>query len=136
MALTKEQKLHDMLQTAIDAYHARRIDAAIHHLSEGASAFSKSARLWGYLGFLYAEARQDGKAAQAFRKSTRLSPRSETASLGLFHSLWRTGNTDAAFNEMRRFVKLSDSPQYRELLRGMLADSANQSRGQKEAAVA
>lgn len=51
-----------------------------------------------------------------------LSPHSEMASLGLFHSLWRTDRTDAAFDEMRRFLKSNDSPHYRRLLRDLLAD--------------
>ena len=47
----------------------------------------------------------------------------EQASLGLFHSLGRMGKTDAAFDEMRRFVKSNDSPRYRQLLREMLAET-------------
>jgi hypothetical protein len=54
---------------------------------------------------------------------TGLSPHSEQASLGFFHSLWRIGRTNSAFDEMRRFVKSNDSPGYRELIRDMLAEA-------------
>jgi predicted Zn-dependent protease len=122
MALTKKQQLDALLQTAIDSYHAGRLDRAIDQLAGNARKFPKAARLFGYLGFLYAEAGNDAKAVQTFRKAIGLSPHSEQASLGLFHSLWRTGRTDAAFDELRRFVKSNDSPHYRQLIRDMLAD--------------
>jgi Flp pilus assembly protein TadD len=135
MALTKKQQLDDLLQLAIDAYHAGRIDEAIDHLAAQASGFPKAARLWGYLGFLYVEAGEPAKAQHAFRTATRLSPRSEQASLGLFHSLWRSGKTDAAFNEMRRFVKSNDSPRYRQLIRDMLAEAPGEQLAPNESLV-
>ena len=123
MALTKKPKLDGLLQAAIDSYHAGHLDAAINHLTSNAAEFPNAARLWGYLGFLYGEAGEDARAAHAFRKATSLSPHSEQASLGLFHSLWRAGKTNAAFDEMRRYVKSNDSPHYRQLIRDMLAES-------------
>jgi Flp pilus assembly protein TadD len=123
MALTKKQHPDELLMTSIDAYQSGRIDEAIDHLARSSSSFPKSARLWGYLGFLYGEAGEDAKAAHAFRKAVSLSPHSEQASLGLFHSLWRAAKTDAAFDEMRRFVKSNDSPRYRQLLRETLAET-------------
>ena len=135
MALTKKQQLNDLLQAAIDSYHDGRLDVAISHLARSASAFPRAARLWGYLGFLYGEARENAKAAQAFRKVTALSPRSEQASLGLFHSLWRTGKINAAFDEMRRFVKSNDSPRYRQLIREMLAEAPDKLTAPMEALV-
>jgi predicted Zn-dependent protease len=121
MASTKTKQLDALLQSAIDSYRAGGVHEAIHTLAGQANVF-KAAKLWGYLGFLYTETGDDEKAVQAFRKAVALSPRSELASLGLFHSLWRTGRTDAAFDEMGRFVKSNDSPHYRQLLRHMLAD--------------
>ncbi len=125
--LTKKQQLNELLQTAIDSYHAGRLDEAIHCLVRNANDFPKAPRLWGYLGFLYTEAGDDSKAAHAFRKTVTLSPHSEQASLGLFHSLWRTDKTNAAFDEMRRFVKSNDSPSYRKLIREMLAEVPDES---------
>jgi Flp pilus assembly protein TadD len=123
MALTKKQKLDELLQGAIDAYQAGRIAEAVDRLVRTSGDFPKAPRLWGYLGFLYGEVGNDPGAVHAFRKCVALSPRSEQASLGLFHSLWRSGKTDAAFDEMRRFVKSNNSPQYRRLIREMLAET-------------
>ena len=135
MALTKKQQLDELLQSAIDAFHAGQLDSAIALLAQRANIFPKAARLWGYLGFLYGEAGQHAKAERAFRKTTVLSPHSEQASLGLFHSLWNTGKTDAAFDEMRRFVKSNDSPRYRQLIRDMLAEAPGDGVTAKEALV-
>jgi predicted Zn-dependent protease len=135
-SIRKDQWLHDVLQSSIDAYHAGRVDEAIAHLVAAGRDFPKASKLWGYFGFLHSEAGQDAKAVQAFRKATTLSPRSEAASLGLFHSLWRTGRTDAAFHEMRRFVKSNEPPQYRQLLREMLAESPSERIGRAELVVA
>ncbi|HEX4125277.1 MAG TPA: hypothetical protein VHY37_11165 [Tepidisphaeraceae bacterium] len=99
-----------------------RLDKAIDHLAQQAPNFPKAPSLWGYLGLVYNEAGDQPKAQHAFRIAARLSPHSEQASLGLFHSLWHQGKTNAAFNEMRRFVKSNDSPRYRQLIRDMLAD--------------
>jgi lipoprotein NlpI len=92
-------------------------------LAQRTSSFPRAAKLWGYLGFLYGEAGEHAQAVRAFRKTTTLSPHSEKASLGLFHSLWNVGKIDAAFDEMRRFVKSNDSPHYRQLIRDMLAEA-------------
>jgi hypothetical protein len=43
-----------------------------------------------------------------FRKLVRLSPCSETASLGLFHSLWSLGREDEALEEIKRFQVLTN----------------------------
>ncbi len=122
MALTKKQQLDALLQTAIDSCQADHLDHAIYQLANNARNFPRAAKLFGYLGFLYAEVGEYAKGVGAFRKATSLSPRSEQASLGLFHSLWRVGKTDAAFDEMRRFVKSNDSPRYRQLIHDTLAD--------------
>jgi predicted Zn-dependent protease len=122
MASTKKEQLAALLQSAIDSYRAGRLDQAIDVLVRNAKSFPNAARLWGYLGFLYAEASHDAKAAVAFSKAVSVSPHSEQASLGLFHSLWRMGRTNAAFDEMRRFARSNDSPSYRALLRDMLSE--------------
>jgi len=85
MALTKKQQLDALLQTAIDSYHADRLDHAIYQLANNARNFPRAAKLFGYLGFLYSEAGEYAKGVVAFRRTTRLSPHSEQASLGLAH---------------------------------------------------
>jgi uncharacterized protein HemY len=73
MALTKKQQLDALLQAALDSYHADRVDQAIYQLAKNARNFPKAAKLFGYLGFLYTEAGEYAKSAQAFRKAKSLS---------------------------------------------------------------
>jgi Tfp pilus assembly protein PilF len=122
-----KQQVDAILKSAIESYQGGKVSRAIDLLADRATGF-KSPKVWGYLGFLYTEARNDEKAVHAFRKAIALAPRSEMASLGLFHSLWRTDHTDAAFDEMRRFLKSNDSAHYRQFLRDMLADAPRRPR--------
>lgn len=55
-------------------------------------------------------------AEPLYRACVTRRPRHERASLGLFHSLLEQGETDAAFDEMRRLLALRPSPAYAELL--------------------
>jgi tetratricopeptide (TPR) repeat protein len=58
-------------------------------------------------------------AEMALRRATRLSPKSELASLALFHTLWSLGRNREALLEMQRYVELKpNSEGYRELLEG------------------
>jgi len=57
-----------------------------------------------------------------FRKATVLSPDSEIASIGLFHTLWEAEEYDAAFLEMKRFISTHKSEKYRSLLKEMKQD--------------
>jgi hypothetical protein len=56
------------------------------------------------------------KALVCFREATRLSPRAEIPSLGLFHCLWDKGERGKAIAEASRFLSVADSEYYREIL--------------------
>lgn len=51
-------------------------------------------------------------AEKEFRRAVKLAPESEKTSLGLFHCLWEQNKKDAAFEEMKRFTKISNSEDY------------------------
>jgi hypothetical protein len=53
-----------------------------------------------------------------FRAAVTIAPRMELASLAWFYSLFGSGRTEAALEEMVRFLLERDSPEYRELLSG------------------
>jgi len=57
------------------------------------------------------------KAIELFKQTVSLKPKSETASLGLFHSLWKMKRFDEAFEEMKRFMSVSYSQDYVEIVR-------------------
>src|SRR5207248_2753118 len=105
MASNKTNDLDAILQRAINLYHAGRIADAASLLRSASTRFAHSAKLWGYLGFLQKERGSVNDAVTSFRKATRISPASETASLGLFFSLWRAGKPGDAFDEMVRYIR-------------------------------
>jgi tetratricopeptide (TPR) repeat protein len=114
--------LRSLLDQAIRLRRAGRIEQAIVLLERLGREYPKSAAVAGYLGGAYFDLDQPTKAAKYFRRATKLSPRSELASLGLFHSLWSVDAIDAAFAEMRRFLKRADSKEYAKLLRDLAVE--------------
>ena len=63
-----------------------------------------------------------GRLANAIRwfgKATQAAPQSELASLGLFHALWEADKEDLAIREMKRFLRVSDSAEYRTIQRDL-----------------
>jgi len=77
----------------------------------------ESPAVLGYLGGVYFDDGDLEQATDCFRKTTELSPTSELASLGLFHSLWARKKRQAALAEMGRFLAVADSREYRTLIR-------------------
>jgi predicted Zn-dependent protease len=55
-------------------------------------------------------------AIEHFQMAVKLAPTSELYSLGLFHIFWSEGRQEDAFNEMKRFMAISDSEEYREIV--------------------
>jgi predicted Zn-dependent protease len=92
---------------------------AVKLLQPLARQHPRSAAIFGCLGGTYFELGEMDKAAKEFRRATQLNPKSELASLGLFHSLWGQGAAAEAFAEMRRFLSISDSAEYTTLLRDL-----------------
>jgi predicted Zn-dependent protease len=75
-----------------------------------------SAGLHWFLGMLSWEQGASDKAERAFRRATELNPHSENASLGLFHCLWETGRQAEALGEIKRFLTIAESQDYRQIL--------------------
>ena len=97
--------------------------AILHVLSQKPDA---TAAVFGVMGSLLWETESADSAIPSFQRATALSPHSEVASLGLFHTLFESGRTDDAFDEMRRFLKFAESEEYQSILDGL---SSDQSRG-------
>jgi len=56
-------------------------------------------------------------ALEYFRRAVRIAPINETYSLGFFHCLWIQGKRDEALEETKRFMTISDSADYMEIVR-------------------
>jgi tetratricopeptide (TPR) repeat protein len=76
------------------------------------------------LGYMHDKLGDHVQREVRFREAVELSPRSELASLGWFHSLLALRRTREAYAEVVRLLTVRDSPEYRELLEGDGGDLA------------
>jgi predicted Zn-dependent protease len=73
--------------------------------------------VFGMLGHVQEQLGRSAEAAKSYRRATNLSPRSELASVSLFHVLYEQGDLEGAFDEMRRFRRRRrSSPEYDRLI--------------------
>lgn len=76
------------------------------------------------LGFVHRLLKEPEPAVYHAESAVRAAPKSELASLNLFHALLQLGDWERALWEIVRFLELRDSTEYRELLAGGLRDEA------------
>ena len=99
---------------------AKRYDQAKEILLALADENEDSASVFGILGDVYWQLGSWENATRCFARAVKLSPKSELASLGLFHTLWESGQARLALNEMERFLSLSHSAEYAKVLRELI----------------
>lgn len=75
-------------------------------------SYPQSAAAHAMLGYVLWEQKELAPAIQAFDKAVCLSPTSELASLGLFHTLFELGDRKSAEQEMKRYTALAKSEEY------------------------
>jgi tetratricopeptide (TPR) repeat protein len=98
---------------ALDRRDKNDLHGAIRELSQLVhDEHQKPAPVYGMLGHLYFLLGDFENALINNREATRHGPKSELASLGLFHTLWELGRKDEALSEARRFIALRPSAEY------------------------
>jgi predicted Zn-dependent protease len=116
MTMTKEE-FEEQLGKALDLQSNDRIDESLELLYQLEETGIRQAAVQGMIGsLLYLRKGDAAKAMKYLKKATDVSPRSEMASVSLFHALFDMGKTDGAFDEMRRFTAITDSEEYRRIL--------------------
>lgn len=96
---------------------AGRYDEALDALNKLRGQLESSAAYWAVVGHVLWKLQRRKEATEAFRRSTGIAPKYEPPSLGLFHCLLEMKKTREAFDEMRRFLSLSESEEYRRLMK-------------------
>ncbi len=79
--------------------------------------YPENAAIFSVYGHLNWELGNLKKAIEVFQIATNLYPVSEIISLGLFHTLWEDGKREGAFKELKRFMSISYSNDYMEIVR-------------------
>jgi Flp pilus assembly protein TadD len=113
---SNNQRYRDSLDQAIKLRRKGQWKRSIELLQQVLQRRPNSAAAHGYLACIYFERSDFDRATNEFRTTAELNPRSEKASLGLFHSLWRSNRKMEVVAEMRRFLSISDSVEYGRLL--------------------
>ena len=108
-----EERFEQAMQLRQESKHQAARDKFIELLREQPC----SKIVLGMLSVCYFELEEHELAVVYATQSVAVSPKSERASLVLFHSLWKTNREDEAFEEMRRFLALTPSDAYDELLK-------------------
>jgi tetratricopeptide (TPR) repeat protein len=105
--------LNDLLNKALRLRNRKNFRQAIDLIKHAVSEFPPTAAAYGLMAGIYLyELAEPSNAAPNFAMAVQLSPRSESASLGLFHALWELGFHEAAKREMRRFRAVAESVDY------------------------
>jgi predicted Zn-dependent protease len=116
IANSNNRTLRISLSRVIKLIRQRKLQQARQILLPLSYQHPHSAAVHGLLGSTYFELGDMTNAAAAFAQVIRLNPKSELASLGLFHSLWAQKRRHQAFAEMQRFLSIAPSQEYAALL--------------------
>ena len=111
-----QSKLAPCFKQASDLWHDGEPQAALEIFHRLAAEHPQQPAITGMIGSIYFSEKDYEQARVYFHETVCMSPKSELASRGLFHSLWQIGERDAAFAEMKRFVSISESAEYDRLI--------------------
>ena len=125
-----EKEYDEKIDEALKLRNAGEIQESLSILSNIFETIpANDIRSLGLVGSLFRESNELTKALYCFDKAVESDPLSSRASLGLFHTLWRMERYDEAFNELERFLLLSESHEHFMLLedmkKGFFSDSVN-----------
>jgi len=106
-----------LFQEAMEKNLAGDIDGAIASLKKLDTKNPNCALYKASLGKIFWNQNKIDAALDSFRAAIQLAPDWELASLGFFHVLWEQGKTDEAFEEIKRFQRVSHSEDYVKIIR-------------------
>lgn len=112
--LTEEDKkiIEEPFNRALALRDQGDLQGAIQILSGIAESYPSFAGVFGVTGAIYKKIGDLENARKCFERTVELAPKSELASLNLFHTLHRLGNKARAYSEMNRFLSLRKSEEY------------------------
>jgi hypothetical protein len=122
MTTSTEQELRDHFDRALHLRDEGELRAAVDELllivAKADEAVHRKLLSHSHmqLGHIFKKLDQPELRERHFCEAARIEPRSELASLGLFHARWALGLHEDALREARRYCSLSNSEGYRDLL--------------------
>lgn len=113
----KKREVRRKLQEALGLRDQGNLERAASDLQDLAHEYQNSEKFHLILGGVLWDLERHEEACSHFRMATLLAPVSDNASLSLFHVLWDIGHYSEALAEMDRFLSISNSDDYLEILR-------------------
>lgn len=111
-----KKELLPKFSLAAKAFDNGKLNSARKMFVELSKKDPESPAIFAVLGDVCWEMQRLNEAVRAFKRAVKLAPKLEAASLGLFLCLLKLGKRAAAQKEMKRFMSISDSRSYREIV--------------------
>ena len=112
----RPSELDGKIEKILELKRLKKYKDALGEAEELSVLYPEIGSVYGLAASIYFELDRFEEAVKKYRKATEISPKSEMASLGLFHSLWQLDRGDEAFEEMKRYMSIAESSEYNELL--------------------
>jgi predicted Zn-dependent protease len=106
----------DVIRQAVELDEQNDAAFATQILRDLVAEFPRVAIAHGYLGWILSRGGRHREAIECCRAAVQLAPTSERVSVLLFRVLWSAGESELAFDEMRRFVAIADSEEYARII--------------------
>ena len=117
---TFEQVFDPQIDIALELREAGRLKESLSLLSSFVGDIPKNdVRCLSIVGALFLEGKDYINAFVCYKKAVDSAPESDSASIGLFHSLWGLGREKEAFAELKRFLSISQSEEHFRLIEEM-----------------
>lgn len=112
-----KRELKKQFFEAVELKKRGQFECAIKRFLDLRKKDPDSAAILAVLGNIYFDRRLFEDAVSVFKPAVELSPTQEGISLGLFLSLWKLGKREEAMEELARFQSISDSEEYRKIVK-------------------
>ena len=105
-----------LVDEAIDLRDAGRVSEAVEMLKDVITRAPNRELAFLVLGGILWDEERREDALRCFQSAVKLNPVLEMASQGVFHVLMEMNEVERAFDEVRRFLALADSQDYRRII--------------------
>lgn len=112
----------DLFESAQKTSRTGDFQTAIEQFKVLIAKYPKNGLLHAVLANNYWHLGDLDTAEVEFRTAVELYPKNEHCSLSFFHLLWEKGKETEGFNEMRRFLSIAESDEYKQLVKDMYAE--------------
>jgi tetratricopeptide (TPR) repeat protein len=115
--------IQEMFKEAIELRNKGKLEEAIHQFLSIIKAYPTDPKISGVyatLAGIYSDLEDYEKAYINFKEASRLNPKSELASLGLYISLVELGKDEEAIIEMKRYLASYPADLYKTTLEELL----------------